>query len=106
VGGGIGKDDLPASGVLIRIGWYERDAFAVNPALAVTGELRIEVSCDHGSVFESASPVNAVNARERFPGDRKNLDAADMGLRAAIRPTGWLLGILSHKSAGQQEGYG
>ena len=104
MGDGIQKDDVTQPGLLTRIGRNPGAAFAVDPAFAVPGKARLDMPYLHASVFEVASPFDAVAARERLPRDRKDHDAGNVHLGAAIRSARWVSGFLRRKSAGKNQG--
>jgi hypothetical protein len=101
VGDGVIQNDLRLSGFLIGIDRDEAAAFAIDTTLAVAGKRRVEVRFDNGSVFESASPLDIVPAREWSSGSRKNLDAGDPEKGSAIGSARGLSRPLSGKVVGK-----
>jgi hypothetical protein len=95
VGDRVEDEDILEPGLLIRVDWNEATAFAVDPALAVSGNDREEMGCDNGAVLEGASPLGGASARERLTGKGKNFDALDEVPRAAIGSAREIIGLLS-----------
>src|SRR5580704_181648 len=100
--GRIGNDDLHRLGLLIRIGWNERNALAANSPLAIARHERRQTCGDHASVFQRARPLNAVAAREWFSSYWQHLDAVDVHAGAAVRSTGWFTRLLRGNRAGEK----